>query len=262
MALIDKLNAIGEAIRAKTGKSEKLTLDEMPLEIGGITEDLDSVLTEQETLIAELKEVLQGKASAPPAETMVGLWEFNEELEIDSFDFYFNFTLPRLGSRLFTNLFTDIGDDYANLLCADDEVENTMYLHGSGWAGQEFRLMHLAEEPEDAEAKAWIKAHARKLTYDECYEEGEKAILSTYVDWAVSAASNACIVDFYNECDYYAHIYAYVGESITGEFWSRDFVIAPYDSYTISTEEMGWDVQSAEWYVRVTIKGFSKDGEL
>lgn len=65
MALIDKLNAIGEAIRAKTGKSEKLTLDEMPIEIGSITtsENLDTVLTEQEALIDELKEVLQGKAS-------------------------------------------------------------------------------------------------------------------------------------------------------------------------------------------------------
>lgn len=37
MALIDKLNAIGEAIRAKTGKSEKLTLDEMPTEIASIS---------------------------------------------------------------------------------------------------------------------------------------------------------------------------------------------------------------------------------
>lgn len=36
MALIDKLNAIGDAIRAKTGKSEKLTLDEMPTEIASI----------------------------------------------------------------------------------------------------------------------------------------------------------------------------------------------------------------------------------
>ena len=64
MALIDKLNAVGDAIRAKTGKSEKLTLDEMVTEIGGITtsEDLNSVLTEQEALIDELKEVLQGKA--------------------------------------------------------------------------------------------------------------------------------------------------------------------------------------------------------
>lgn len=36
MALIDKLNAIGNAIRQKTGKTEKLTLDEMPTEIAGI----------------------------------------------------------------------------------------------------------------------------------------------------------------------------------------------------------------------------------
>lgn len=37
MALTDKLAAIGDAIRAKTGKEEKLTLDQMPDEIAGIS---------------------------------------------------------------------------------------------------------------------------------------------------------------------------------------------------------------------------------
>lgn len=36
MALINKLSAIGEAIREKTGKEDLLTLDEMPAEIKGI----------------------------------------------------------------------------------------------------------------------------------------------------------------------------------------------------------------------------------
>lgn len=36
MALIDKLTAVADAIRAKTGKTDKLTLDEMPVEIAGI----------------------------------------------------------------------------------------------------------------------------------------------------------------------------------------------------------------------------------
>lgn len=36
MALIEKLNAIGDAIRAKTGGTDKLTLDQMPTEIEGI----------------------------------------------------------------------------------------------------------------------------------------------------------------------------------------------------------------------------------
>ena len=36
MAIIEKLEAIGNAIRAKTGKSEKLSLDQMPAEIAGI----------------------------------------------------------------------------------------------------------------------------------------------------------------------------------------------------------------------------------
>ena len=37
MALTDKLSAIGDAIRAQTGKEEKLTLDQMPDEIAGIS---------------------------------------------------------------------------------------------------------------------------------------------------------------------------------------------------------------------------------
>lgn len=36
MALTDKLTAIADAIRAKTGKENKLTLDQMPVEIAGI----------------------------------------------------------------------------------------------------------------------------------------------------------------------------------------------------------------------------------
>ena len=36
MALINKLTAIADAIRAKTGKEDTLTLDQMPLEIAGI----------------------------------------------------------------------------------------------------------------------------------------------------------------------------------------------------------------------------------
>ena len=36
MALVDKLTAIGNAIRGKTGSTEKLTLDEMATAIEGI----------------------------------------------------------------------------------------------------------------------------------------------------------------------------------------------------------------------------------
>lgn len=42
MALTDKLNAIGNAIRAKTGKSGKLTLDQMVTEINGIKATLQN----------------------------------------------------------------------------------------------------------------------------------------------------------------------------------------------------------------------------
>ena len=43
MALIDKLSAIGDAIREKTGTVEKLTLDEMPSMISQISGGGDSV---------------------------------------------------------------------------------------------------------------------------------------------------------------------------------------------------------------------------
>lgn len=36
MALTDKLSSIADAIRDKTGKTELLTLDQMPTEIAGI----------------------------------------------------------------------------------------------------------------------------------------------------------------------------------------------------------------------------------
>ena len=36
MALINKLEAIGDAVRAKTGDTNKLTLDEMATKINGI----------------------------------------------------------------------------------------------------------------------------------------------------------------------------------------------------------------------------------
>ena len=51
MALTDKLNAIGEAIRLKTGKSGLLTLDQMPFEIEGITgggATIEEIIPEQE----------------------------------------------------------------------------------------------------------------------------------------------------------------------------------------------------------------------
>ena len=54
MALTDKLSAIGEAIRAKTGKSDKLTLDQMPGEIAGITSGGSGDVTLLEGLSFEL----------------------------------------------------------------------------------------------------------------------------------------------------------------------------------------------------------------
>lgn len=44
MALINKLNDIGDAIRAKTGKEDKLTLEQMVTEIAAIETGSDPVI--------------------------------------------------------------------------------------------------------------------------------------------------------------------------------------------------------------------------
>lgn len=62
------LTDIADSIRQKKGTTANITPENMPSEIecitgGGEVEDLDAVLTEQEALIAELQDVLKGKAS-------------------------------------------------------------------------------------------------------------------------------------------------------------------------------------------------------
>lgn len=47
MALTEKLGNIADAIRAKTGKTEKLSLDQMPQEIAGIIDAADPILQEK-----------------------------------------------------------------------------------------------------------------------------------------------------------------------------------------------------------------------
>ena len=66
MSVNSKLTAIADAIRAKTGGTSQLTLDQMATEISNISgnvEDLDAVLTEQSDLISQIKLALQNKTS-------------------------------------------------------------------------------------------------------------------------------------------------------------------------------------------------------
>ena len=61
MALTDKLTAIANAIRSKTGETGKMTLDQMPIKIGGIETgagvgvDLSRVTATENDVIAEKK---------------------------------------------------------------------------------------------------------------------------------------------------------------------------------------------------------------
>ncbi len=58
MALTDKLTAIADAIRARTGSTEQMTLDQMPLEIAGIEggggmDDAEVVFEQQNAVVTE-----------------------------------------------------------------------------------------------------------------------------------------------------------------------------------------------------------------
>ena len=213
---------------------------------------------------AELREAIEMAESLPDAtggeDTMVGTWIFNEVLDLPEFDYYFNFVLTNVAdSPQFCDLWSP-GDGW--LYYGDvDDYDYSPYYNGA-WQDPDWRTITITEEPTDAECIAWLKANARKATYKDGFAEGEKAILSTYVDWSVSTTSNSCIVEFYNNCDFYAHINLGVHEQTQGEWYRESFVLAPYEEYYISEGDMGWqDLSGGEWYVLVTIHKFSTDGE-
>lgn len=200
--------------------------------------------------------------TAKGGDTMVGTWIFNAVLDI---------TLPdgiypiNISAKVWGGAYEIVGltfyDGLVMGLVTDLETGNYLDCYEDGdWLAP--RIYDITEEPTNAELIAWIKANGRKATYEDGFAEGEKAILSTYVDWAVSTTSNSCIVEFYNDCDFYAHIRLDVNENKTGEHYTEEFVLAPRDEYYISEGEMGMqDMLEAEWTVSVTISKFSTDGE-
>lgn len=66
MSVNSKMTAIADAIRAKTGGTGLLTLDDMAQDIAAIdtSENLDEVLTEQDSIIDQIQAALEGKAAA------------------------------------------------------------------------------------------------------------------------------------------------------------------------------------------------------
>lgn len=82
MALIDKLTAIADAIRAKTGKTTTMTLDEMPTEIAGI--EIDSVYASAIGILYKPNMVLNAEELTPsPSLTNYMFWQ---AVELETFD--------------------------------------------------------------------------------------------------------------------------------------------------------------------------------
>lgn len=119
MALTDKLSAIGNAIRAKTGKTEMLTLDQMPVEIasivtgGGGGEDLAACIDRSITSIVVPSIVTKiGMHAFDSCEQLVNVSLHNGITEIDRYAFNWNTelvscplpeTLEKIGSYAFRN---------------------------------------------------------------------------------------------------------------------------------------------------------------
>lgn len=209
---------------------------------------------------AELREAIGIAESLPDAEseTMVGTWVF-----VESPDLYHD----EVG-RDFDLIFHTAEESYDGMFIDWDYIEyrrgDKYYaVYDAEWLNDVCKTITIDEEPTDPLLIELIKANVRKATYEDGFAEGEKAILSTYIDWAVSTTSSSCSVEFYNDCDFYAHINLNVYEQTQGDSYREQFVLAPHEEYYISEGDMGWqDFSGGEWYVTVTIEGFSKDGEL
>lgn len=87
MALIDKLNAIGDAIRAKTGKSEKLSLDDMVTEIGGISGGGGSIIVGGNLFNAE-ETVIDMYITPSGAETSYRGWSISSYIPMEQGKLY------------------------------------------------------------------------------------------------------------------------------------------------------------------------------
>lgn len=116
MSVNSKMTAIADAIRAKTGDTSALTLDQMAIDIANIdtSENLDDVLAEQETLIDDIKTALEGKMSSSEdlSAELAEYTALNAELEevIDS--------LPDAGGGVELGRFTV--SEYKGPFCIDD----------------------------------------------------------------------------------------------------------------------------------------------
>lgn len=114
MALIEKLNAIGDAIRAKTGGSDKLTLDQMPTEIASISSGGGSIEVEPIVLTGKQERSCGGLI----ASTYIKLFgntmstldltdadEMFKEFTGEYIPFDLNFTKTKDGAHYISNLF-------------------------------------------------------------------------------------------------------------------------------------------------------------
>lgn len=109
MSVNSKMTAIADAIRAKTGGTELLTLDAMAQDIAAIdtSENLDDVLTEQDALIADIKSTLAEKG-VKPEQTKTATPSLSQQtISPDSGKTLSGVTVEPITSTLLTSLDSD-----------------------------------------------------------------------------------------------------------------------------------------------------------
>lgn len=119
-----------------------------------------SNLNNNTTKLRELLSKIQNLPNAVGGESMLGIWVFNEALELYNFNFQLNFVLPNMTDALPFHTVYTIGDQ---LYCVDENEDYHVPYENGVWQYPDWRTITITEEPTDAECIAWLKANATKV---------------------------------------------------------------------------------------------------
>lgn len=126
MALINKLNAIGDAIRAKTGKSDKLSLDDMVTEISAIEGGGGSAIVGGNLFISS--EVTNNMYLNNGSETAHNNWAITSYIPMEQGKLYSVAPYTVWGSNLNYSAWYDENKTFIKRVAATDFIQDILVL--------------------------------------------------------------------------------------------------------------------------------------